>query len=151
MFHLSQVFSGHEDSITCGGFSSSGKAALTGSMDGTFRIWSPRKGTCKHLIEGHAYHEEAVVCLDVHNNKPIVLTGAMNGTVRLSNIKTGKVLQSFDHQDRNRSIESVEFSKTNNWFASGGMDCFIDIWDLTTGNIRVSMKTERGVIKVRLL
>ena len=35
-----QVFAGHEAGVTCGGFTSDGAAVVTGSADGTVRVWA---------------------------------------------------------------------------------------------------------------
>ena len=85
-----QVFAGHEDSVTCGAFTSSGKLVVTGSMDASLRIWSPKTGQCKHTFSprsgnGAEWHEAAILCLAVHPDpdKPLVLTGSIDGSARL--------------------------------------------------------------------
>lgn len=49
--------------MSCGMFTSSGKAVVTGSDDGTVRVWAPRTGECRHTFEGHGFHVAAVTCL----------------------------------------------------------------------------------------
>ena len=46
------VFAGHEDAVSCGGFTGSGKAIVTGSADSTVRLWNPKTGTCTHTFAG---------------------------------------------------------------------------------------------------
>ena len=40
-----RVFAGHDGPITCGLFTSDGHTVVTGSADGTVRVWAPKKGT----------------------------------------------------------------------------------------------------------
>jgi ribosome assembly protein SQT1 len=46
------VFAGHEDSVTCGSFTGSGKMIITGSADATARLWNPKTGECTHVFRG---------------------------------------------------------------------------------------------------
>jgi WD40 repeat protein len=47
----SQVFAGHEGSVTCGLFTPDGRAVVTGGADATVRVWAPKKGTCRHVFQ----------------------------------------------------------------------------------------------------
>jgi WD40 repeat protein len=48
-----QVFAGHQGEVTCGAFSGNGKLVLTGSADGSIRVWNPKTGTCAFTFEGY--------------------------------------------------------------------------------------------------
>lgn len=41
-----------------------------------------------------------------------------------------------DQEDVKQAIETVSFAKTHDWLASGGLDGFIDVWDVATGACR---------------
>jgi WD40 repeat protein len=45
-----QSFFGHHDSVTCGRFTPDGKGLVTGSLDGTVRMWNPRSGECTQKV-----------------------------------------------------------------------------------------------------
>ena len=117
-----QVFAGHEDSVTCGAFTSSGKLVVTGSMDASLRIWSPKTGQCKHTFSprsgnGAEWHEAAILCLAVHPDpdKPLVLTGSIDGSARLVHAQSKKLLGGLEHcreaeDGSSQSVEAVAFS-----------------------------------------
>jgi WD40 repeat protein len=60
-----QVFAGHDGSVTCGTFSSSGKTVLTGSEDSTVRVWNPKTGAAGAVFKGHGWCEGPVTSLVV--------------------------------------------------------------------------------------
>ncbi len=88
-----QVFSGHEigQVCTCGGFTPDGKRAVTGSADGSVRVWNPKTGACELLLAGKYFHESGVSTLALHAEQPLLLTGSMDHTARLVNLASGKV------------------------------------------------------------
>lgn len=49
-----QVFAGHRARCTCGGFSVDGKKVITGSEDGTVRIWNPKTAAVEFVVSGSA-------------------------------------------------------------------------------------------------
>ena len=87
-----QVFAGHEDEVTCGMFTSNGRSVVTGSLDGTCRVWNPKDGTCRHQFQGYQWHETGIISMDVHPTQPLVATGALDGSVRISQVRKGKIL-----------------------------------------------------------
>lgn len=40
------TFSGHSDDVTCGNFTPDGKRIISGSADGTIKVWNPKSGEC---------------------------------------------------------------------------------------------------------
>lgn len=39
---------------------------VTGSTDGTVRLWNPKSGECVHVFRGHGFHEGPVTFLACH-------------------------------------------------------------------------------------
>ena len=94
-----QVFTGHSGSVNCGSFSPDGKAVITGSQDGSLRVWSPKTAECLICLQGHsahgdAFHEEGIVSLKVSPDSQVALTGSEDGGAFLSNISNGRILGS---------------------------------------------------------
>ena len=43
--------------VTAGIFTPDGRTVVTGGADGSVRLWAPKKGTCRHVFNGHDAHE----------------------------------------------------------------------------------------------
>ena len=56
--HTLQVFSGHNGSVRCGGFTPDGKSLVTGGgeNDASLRLWNPKNGSCTASVQGHGFH-----------------------------------------------------------------------------------------------
>eukprot|EP00948_MAST-09A_sp_MAST-9A-sp1_P000098 g98.t1 len=120
----SQILAGHEDAVTCGDWvvrrgenGRRGGLAVTGSLDGTMRVWRSQEGTCVHTFRSSfggdssssskggsgdvAWHDPGapIVSLEVHHRDPYVLTGAADGAACLCLVEKGKykVLQKLQH------------------------------------------------------
>lgn len=100
-----QVFTGHNQSVTCGGFTPNGKVVVSSSLDGTLRVWNPRTGECQHTfdfrdqvsqwseaMEAQEEEELGITCLDFSADSTMVLCGSMDGAAHLVNINTNRVL-----------------------------------------------------------
>jgi angio-associated migratory cell protein len=168
MFHVPlnrclQVFVGHEASISCGAFSPDGRWVLSGSADGTLRVWAPRTGASKHVFRfqsssnSSATQAAGITCMSMGGeDQQLVMVGAEDGQAHVCHIGTKKVVASLRHyqvppnfraaQDDDEddmeaelpmSVEAVGFSPSNpHWCATGGVDGVLRIWDLTTGQCR---------------
>lgn len=62
-------FNGHEQPITCGGFTPDGNMVITGSEDGTVRIWKPKTGELHKKLSGYGFHEEMITCMAFHHTQ----------------------------------------------------------------------------------
>ncbi len=72
------------------------------------KVWDPKSGSAVVTLQGFGFHEAAVTSLTLHPNHGNIIgsTGA-DGTAVVSNITSGKVLNSKrDHAD---SVESLAF------------------------------------------
>lgn len=158
MFHIPlkkclQVFVGHEASVTAGDFSPDGRWALSASADGTVRLWAPRTGVCKHVFRFHNVGEDpaGLTCMAIGGGSDgqLVVVGAEDGQAHVCHIGSKKVVASVRHTDMNPapnamqdeaeegtavSVEAAGFAPCNpNWFATGGVDGVLKIWDLANG------------------
>ncbi len=106
LFSTLQVFTGHNQSVTCGGFTPDGKTIVTSSLDGTVKVWNPKTGECKHTFsfqdlqsqwaeEGQAApspDEVGITCLDFSPDSSMVLCGGIDCSAHLINISNNRVL-----------------------------------------------------------
>ncbi|KAJ8546876.1 hypothetical protein ON010_g11358 [Phytophthora cinnamomi] len=101
------VFAGHEDGVTCGSFTGSGKQplALSGSQDGTAR-----------LIQ---VQTKRVLATLSHDGVDASVAGTVNDTSTATE----------------NSVECGGFCNTMNWAATGCLGGYLRIWDLATNQL----------------
>ncbi|KAH8048493.1 hypothetical protein JL720_15865 [Aureococcus anophagefferens] len=91
-------------------FTCDGKQIVTGSADGSVRVWAPKKGVCKHawLPRGHGappgdrgmllMSNGAITALDVHPSDPeLVAAAAEDGTAVVLHCKSKKIVNALEH------------------------------------------------------
>jgi WD40 repeat protein/energy-coupling factor transporter ATP-binding protein EcfA2 len=121
---------GHEGSVMSVAISTDCKTIVSGSDDGTVRLWDCLGNPIGKPLRGHVgYVSSAVVSAD---GKTIV-SGGKDGTVRLWNLTSNsgsKVL--FAHHG---SVRTVAMSADGKTIVSGGDDRVIRLWN-STGNAK---------------
>lgn len=147
------VFSGHRGPVTCGEFTPDGKRVVTGSDDGSVRVWNPKTTASEFLFAGHGFHDGPVNCVSCHpTNHQLVISGSQDKSIKLSNITTGKVVSSLiGHTD---SVEAVGFSDPSqgglaNLAGSGSVDGTVRVWDINTLQARQVFHHEDVVTKLQ--
>ena len=145
---LMQVFSGHSERVSCGGFTPDGKQVVTGSYDGSLRVWQPRTGTCEHLFRGHPFHDGPLTCVAFHSSTPgLTITGSEDNTARLVSTTTGKVLAPL--VAHTETIESVGFCDVMPLAATGSLDGSVIVWDTNACQSRGTLTHDGGVSTLR--
>lgn len=137
-------FFGHEEKLTCGGFSPDGRVLVTGSEDKSIRVWKPSTGEQVKKISGYGFHEGIVICMDFHQSQSILVSGSDDSTACLVNYETGKVKKIFftlqvlsrTQVDQDFSIESVVFTPLLELFAVGSQSPIIKLYDIQKLSIR---------------
>ena len=82
---------GHQDTVTSVGFNFDGTLALTGSYDGTVRIWNTTSGSLVQVLEGPVDVEWA----EFHSKGNAVLAGSKDGTIWMWMAHNGQCVQVF--------------------------------------------------------
>lgn len=102
---LLQLLAGHEDAVTCVGFSSNDTRVVTGSRDTTARVWDAATGQMLTLLKGHGKCvSRAVFSPDGRH----ILTGSWDSTIRVWNADNGEERERF--YDHEAIVEYVAFS-----------------------------------------
>jgi len=120
-----------------------GKRVLSGSYDGTVRLWDFQTGKKLHSFTGR---KESASSVAFSPNGKWALSGS-GKTVQLWDCQTGKKLQSF--AGHSGSVDSVAFSPDGKWVLSGSDDKTVRLWDCQTGkelrSFQGHSKTVNGV------
>jgi phospholipase A-2-activating protein len=108
---------------------------VSGSWDGTARVWDVETGKCKHILADHTH----AVCTAAFPDG-LIVTGSQDKQINLW--KDGKKILSFKaHEDIIREIKPIgELG-----FASCSNDESIKLWDLK-GNLLQTMKGHNGFV-----
>ena len=147
-----RVFNEHRGEVTCVAVSGNEKNALiiSGSKDGTVRVWSRTQSQAVHVLY-HPAEIRAVACTPRTAAQHLLLTGCADGTLRLYDLDkdsnqpvwdSRKSDQANPHRD---AISALAFSPDGNWFATGGDDNTIALWKTAGGKLVYALDAEHGV------
>jgi tetratricopeptide (TPR) repeat protein len=116
----------HQDRVSAVAFSPDGKAVLTGSDDGTARLWDASTGL--PLLSPMA-HQDRVSAVAFSPDGKAVLTGSDDRTARLWDVATGRSLgPPLAHQGR---VLAVAFSPDGKAVLTGSSDRAARLWDVS--------------------
>ncbi|KAI5810176.1 WD40-repeat-containing domain protein [Peziza echinospora] len=134
---------GHGEAILATQFSPANSSRMvSGSGDGTARIWDCDTETPMHTLKGHT---SWVLCVSWSPDAKYIVTGSMDNTVRLWDPKTGKAvgdaMKGHTKWITGLAWEPLHLTKDTQRFVSSSKDCTIRIWD---ANIRRIITTLSG-------
>jgi WD40 repeat protein/transcriptional regulator with XRE-family HTH domain len=124
-----QVFRGHTREIYSVAFSPDGAYILTGSQDGTARLWDAQTG---QEIRQFAGHKGGISAAAFSPDGKLILTGGNDHTARLWDAQTGQQLQLFNDSS---GVGAAAFSPDGKYILTNGGDNVARLWDVSTGQI----------------
>lgn len=140
---LNPLLKGHADVITVLAFSPDGHYLVSGSTDGTARVWDleARKETYPPL-RGHTNSIYAVAFSP--DNKRIV-TSSDDHTLRLWDTARGIQIKALDSKHIDK-VRSAAFSPDGRYLVSGGWDKKVLLWDAQTGEFIKELHRQESAI-----
>ncbi|GAA0647577.1 hypothetical protein GCM10010174_83660 [Kutzneria viridogrisea] len=114
------TLSGHSGAITA---VAAGSHVVTGSVDGTVRVWDGETGALRHVLSGHEGPISSVVLADR------VLSGSADGTVRAWDLRTGELELVVEGHEG--PVTGVAVAGTR--IVSASWDRTVRVWDGRTG------------------
>jgi len=125
-------------------FSPNGCRVLSGSRDGTARLWDAASGRELAVLRGHK-HSVNSVAFSPDGRR--VLSGSADGTARLWDADSGRELAVLRGQES--PVTSVAFSPDGCRVLSGSYDKTVRLWDADSGReLAVLRGHESGVLSV---
>ena len=123
------ALTGHTDRIHSMAFSPDGNTLVTGSYDGTVRLWDV--AAHRQIGAPLAGHDGKIYSVAFSPDGKAVASGADDGMVRLWDVATHRQIGAplAGHDDE---INSVAFSPNGKTLATGGADGTIRLWDVAT-------------------
>ena len=136
-FYTSNVFSqkpelvvqmGHTKGVFSVAFSPDSKCILSGSWDGTLKLWNLNAGKEIRTFSGHT---SLVSSVAFSPDGKFVLSGSNDNTLKLWDIETGKEIRTF--LGHTYAVSSVAFSPDGKFALSGSYDNTLKLWDMNSG------------------
>ncbi len=117
----------HDARVYAVAFSPDGRTVLTGSADGTARLWDAASGKLLHRLE----HGQLVWSVAFSPDGATALTGSWDRTARLWKVATGESLGApLDHGGQ---VRAVAFSPDGKAVLTGDANGVVQLWDAVSG------------------
>jgi WD40 repeat protein len=136
-----RVFAGHTGTIGSVCFSPDGETVLTGSDDGTARLWNTQTGRTLAVFTGHT-REITSACFSPDGKT--ILTGSNDNTARLWNAQTGQ--EKAKLEGHTGPVMSVCFNPDSKTALTGSLDGTARTWSTETGKEKVAFRGHAGGI-----
>jgi WD40 repeat protein len=127
--HEIAILEGHEKGVKFGAFSPDGKWVVTGSWDGTARLWNTEKKAPSYALIGH---EEAVVHVAFSPKGNHIVTSSRDNTARIW--ETESQTQIHKLSGHKSTVWHADFSPKGDRIVTASSDTTARIWDVQTGN-----------------
>ncbi|MBO0838355.1 MAG: hypothetical protein J2P28_22945, partial [Actinobacteria bacterium] len=125
------ILTGHTGPVRSVAVSRDGTQAVSGSDDGTVRVWDLTTGTQRATLTGHTDWVRAVA---ISPDGTQAVSGSDDGTVRVWDLTTGTQRATLTgHQGE---VFAVAITSAGDRAVSGGSDRILRIWDLGDGSER---------------
>ncbi|MEZ5943227.1 MAG: protein kinase [Planctomycetaceae bacterium] len=119
---------GHESPITALVFGPDNQRLVSGSWDGTIKVWDVTSGKAIRSLKGH---DGWVTCLAVSLNGRLIVSGSTDKTLKVWDGNTGEELQTL--AGHSNHIECVDVSPDGTRIVSGSADKTLKIWNRDSG------------------
>ena len=131
----------HETAVGRASFSPDGRFAITGSADGTTRVWEAATGK---PIGEPLRHEKSVWSAAFSPDGRFVITASADGTARVWEAATGKPIgEPLRHE---KAVRSASFSPDGRFVITASADGTARVWEAATGKpIGEPLRHEKAV------
>jgi WD40 repeat protein len=124
-------------------FSPDGRQVLTGSMDGSAKLWDAATGEELRTFEGNQ-QLAWIHAVALSPDGRMVLTGSIDDSAKLWSVETGNVVHTF--RGHVGWVSSVAFSHDGSRILTGSWDHTVKIWDAGTGVELATLKGHSGIV-----
>jgi WD40 repeat protein len=137
----SKTLRGHLAGVFSAAFSPDGRRIVTGSRDGTAKVWDAESGNELMTLKGHSDGVEAVA---FSPDGQRIATGSWDGTAKVWDAATGHQLATlYGHDDQ---VWSVAYSPDAKRIVTGSADSTAKVWDAASGRNLFTLNEHKGPI-----
>jgi WD40 repeat protein/nucleoside phosphorylase/uncharacterized protein YjbI with pentapeptide repeats len=131
---LSKVYTGHRAGVTACAWNPRGTACLSGSVDGTLKLWDAASGRELLTLAGHA---SSVSCCAWSPDGSRLLSGSLDNTLKLWDAASGRELLSLTGHAG--YVYCCAWSPDGSRLLSGSEDTTLKLWDAASGRELISL------------
>ncbi len=114
---------------------------MSGSRDGSVKIWDRASGKRLKSLEGHT---DPVFSVAISSDGKTIVSGSRDGSVKIWDRASGELLKSLEeHTD---TVFSVAISTDGKTIVSGSRDGSVKIWDRASGKRLKSLEGHTGTV-----
>jgi len=135
---------GHSHFVQDVAVSSDGQYALSGSWDGTLRLWDLKTGKTTYKFIGHTKDVLSVAFSADHRQ---IVSGSRDRTIILWNT-IGRLMYTIQEEGHREWVSCVRFSPNlaQPLIVSAGWDKVVKVWNLTRCNLRTNLIGHTGYV-----
>jgi WD40 repeat protein/serine/threonine protein kinase len=126
--HILLTLRGHQGPVAGVDYSPDGRYILSGSYDGTAKLWDPETGEEIRTFRGHA---DIVFEVQFSPNGKMAATAGYDNEARVWDVETGQTLLVFS--GHRAPINGVVFSPDGTRIATASLDQTAKVWDVASG------------------
>lgn len=125
------TFAGHEKSVDAMTVFAGGSRLLSGSVDGTARVWDVGSGEPLGVLTGH---RKTVSSVAVTPDGRLAITGSYDRTIRLWDLEAMSEVRTLKGHPNN--VVGLAVSPDGGLLASGGVRSGVMLWRLPSGEVQ---------------
>ena len=132
-----RTFHGHTAGVAAVVYEPLSGRVVSGSGDGTVRLWDASSGACERVLVGHTGW---VRTLDA--NGELVISGSGDKSIRVWDVATGDAAAVLT--GHSGSVSALQFEGST--LVSGSVDQSARVWDLESGSVVLSMREHSSYV-----
>ncbi|MBI4664565.1 MAG: protein kinase [Verrucomicrobia bacterium] len=133
---------GHRSAISSVVFSQDGQRIVTGSWDGTAKVWVAASGEELFTLKGHT---NRVTSLSVSRDGQRIVTGSSDKTAKVWEAASGEELVTL--KGHSSAITSVAFSPDGQRIVTASEDQTAKVWETASGRELLTLNGNSGVVQ----
>ncbi|EAZ90378.1 WD40 repeat domain-containing protein [Crocosphaera chwakensis] len=140
---LIRTLTGHSLAVGAVAVTPDGKKLISGSCDGTIKVWDLATGNLENTLKNHSY---SINILAVTTDSKKVISGSRDQTLKIWDLDTENLENTL--KNHSYSINILAVTTDSKKVISGSRDQTLKIWDLDTENLENTLKNHSYSINI---
>jgi sterol desaturase/sphingolipid hydroxylase (fatty acid hydroxylase superfamily) len=136
-----KLLAGHARAVTSVALSADGTVGVSGSEDGTLKVWDVRTGKEQFTLKGHT---RAVRSVGISGDAKRIVSGSFDRTVKVWDVQTRS--EKLTLKGHAGAVLSVAISSDGSRIVSGSADLTAKVWDAATGRLERTLEGHTGAV-----